>query len=182
MVLVGRNVCGNYDEPTPETWFYRQGPAKTMRRTSYPRHPLSTYQIVKGHAAFADLTKGWDEDALDEWQAMGVGQDGDLLLGRRYWGGAFYGLTKDDTALLRRYLRSWRRFDWFGARSWLYAQGLHAAVHQRKPLTCQEVPPRGSGGYSHWHCQRRRGHGGDHQFNNYKWTPGEPVRHEPAVA
>jgi hypothetical protein len=59
-------------------------------------------------------------------------------------------------------------------RSWLYTQGLHAAVHTKKPFACQAAPPRGSGGYSHWHCGLKRRHAGPHRYNNYEWDPTKP--------
>jgi len=95
----------------------------------------------------------------------------------RYWGGNFYGLRACDVALLRRYLRMWRRLDWFGLRSWLYAQGLHAAVHRKKPGACNAVPPHGHGGYDHWYCQRKRRHDGLHRVNSYVWgeIAGQPL-------
>lgn len=169
MTLVGNCVGGNYDAPSPPTWWYRHGPPTRMWRTKYPRHPLSTFQVVTDYAQFRKLTEGLNEDQMYEWQAIYVDQDGELSLGRRYWGGKFYGMPACDVALLRRYLRMWRRLDWFGLRSWIYSQALHAAVHQRKPFTCQEIPPRGSGGYDHWHCQQPRRHGGLHRFNSYEW-------------
>lgn len=88
-------------------------------------------------------------------------------------------VTMSDAALLRRYLRMWHRLDWYGLRSWLYAQALHSAVHERKPFSCQAVPPRGTGGYDHWHCQLRRRHDGMHRFNNYVWgdVGGEDLGH-----
>lgn len=178
MILVGTNVGGNYNSPEPKTWWYRLGPPTHMWRTKYPRHPLSTYQVVTDYSEFCKLTEGLNEDEMYKWQAFCVNQDGELILGHRYWGGNFYGLTMNDAALLRRYLRMWRRLDWFGLRSWLYAQALHSAVHERKPFSCAAVPPRGSGGY-HWHCQLRKRHDGMHRFNNYVWgdVGGEDIGH-----
>lgn len=181
MILVGTSVGGNYAEPTPPTWWYRQGPAKSMARTGFPLHPLSTYEIITDYETFSERTGGLNEDQMHEWQAICVDQDGDLILGHRYWGGNFYSLSKSDTALLRRYLRMWRRLDWFGLRSWLYKQALHAAVHQRKPFACHAVPSKGSGGYDHWHCTQRRRHPGRHQFNNYLWDDDASVEHVPAA-
>lgn len=71
--------------------------------------------------------------------------------------------------ILSKWLRRWRRHDWWGVRSWLYAQGLHATVYKRKPLSCGQPPPKGQGGYSHWLCQLRRGHDGLHRFHSYQW-------------
>lgn len=179
MTLVGTCVGGNYNSPEPKTWWYRLGPPRHMWRTKYPRHPLSTYQVVTDYSEFCKLTEGLNEDEMYKWQAFCINQDGELILGHRFWGGNFYGLTKADAALLRRYLRMWHRLDWYGLRSWIYAQALHAAVHERKPFSCQAVPPRGSGGYDHWHCQMRRRHDGMHRFNNYVWgdVGGEDIGH-----
>jgi len=179
MILVGTCRGGNYDAPSPPTWWYRLGPPKPMWRTKWPRHPLSTFQVVTDYEEFHRLTEGLNEDQMYEWQAICVDQDDELQLGHRYWGGNFYGLRKWDVALLRRYLRMCRRHDWFGLRSWLYGQALHAAVHQRKPFTCQATPPRNSGGYDHWHCTLRRRHDGMHRFNNYMWgeVGGEEIGH-----
>lgn len=170
MILTGTDDGGNWSEPEPPTWWYRFGEPKRMARTGYPRHPLSTIQVVKDYETFRALTDGLNEDEMYKWKAICVNQDGALHLGHQYWGKQFFDLNKYEVALLRRYLRMWRRLDWFGLRSWLYHQGLHAAVHRRKPRSCQAVPPRGTGGYSHWHCQEKRRHKGDHRFNNYTWA------------
>lgn len=169
MILTGTCVGGNYDSPRPGTWWYRLGPAKRMWRTKYPRHPLSSYQVVKSWEQFRDLTVGLNEDQMYEWQAIGLSQDDELHLGHQFWGGTFYGLTAWDTALLRRYLRQWHRKNWWGLRSWLYSQALHAHVHRAKPFSCKAVPPRDSGGYSHWRCQLKRRHDGLHRVNSYVW-------------
>lgn len=185
MILVGTCVGGNYDEPEPATWFYRKGEPKRMWRTGYPRHPLSTFEVITDYSTFRERTAGLNEDEMYEWQAIGLNQDGELILGHRYWGGNFYGLNRWDQALLRKYLRRWHRKNWWGLRSWLYSQALHAAVHRRKPFTCQAVPPRGSGGYDHWYCTLKRKHDGLHQFNTYKWgdVGGEAIfAHVPEVA
>lgn len=183
MILVGTNVGGNYDEPSPPTWFYRQGEPARMWRTKYPRHPLSTYEVITDYATFRERTEGNNEDEMYQWQAIYVNSDGELSLGHRYWGGSFYGMTKADVALLRRYLRRWHRSDWWGLRSWIYSQALHAAVHRRVPFTCQATPPPNTGGYSHWYCQLKRGHDGFHRLNNYVWgeVDGDvfPTTHAP---
>ena len=179
MILTGSDFGGNWSEPEPPTWWYRRGPAKTMRRTGFPRHPVSTFQIVTDYDEFRRLTEGLNEDGMYEWNALNVNQDGALHLGHQYWGGTFYDLPKDEVALLRRYLRMWHRLDWFGLRSWLYLQGLHAAVDRRKPFACNVTPPKGTGGYSHWHCGEKRRHKGDHRYNNYVW-PGGNARVESA--
>lgn len=70
---------------------------------------------------------------------------------------------------------------WFGLRRWVYYKALHAAVQQKIPFTCQQVPPPNSGGYSHWHCQLRRKHLGEHRFHSYTWSAGS-VQHSPISA
>lgn len=169
LVLFGDCEGGNYGDPKPETWWYRRGECKRMWRTNYPRYPLSTFEVITDYATFKKRTEGLNGDQMDEWQAIYVDQDGELCLGHRWWGGAFYGMREDEVALLRRYLRRWRRHTWWGLRSWICCQALHAAVHCKKPGSCQAVPPKGSGGYSHWHCQLKRNHDGLHRFNNMTW-------------
>ena len=177
MVIVGRDWGGNWDDPRPETWWYKRGPSKPMWRTKYPRHGVKSFTVLTEWEAMRGATEGLNEDEMYEWQAIGVNQDGDLHLGHQYWGGAFHELRRDEWPLLRRWLRHAHRRDWYGLRSWLYAQGLHAAVHRKKPWTCQTQPPPGQGGYDHWYCQLPRNHDGMHRFNNYRWgdVGGETV-------
>jgi hypothetical protein len=177
MILVGRDEGGNWSEPRPGAWWYRHGDAKRMVRTGYPIHPPSTYEVITDYETLRTLTEGLNEDEMYPWRAIYVDTDGALQLGRNYWGGTFYGLNKADLFLLRRYLRAWRRLDWFGLRSWLFSQALHAAVHRKKPGACNQVPTPAHGGYSHWACQLKRGHDGMHRFNAYTWgeIDGEPI-------
>lgn len=186
MVLTGSDMGGNWQEPKPPTWWYRSGEPKRMWRTGYPRNTRSTFLVVTDYDEFKARTEGLNEDDMYAWSAITVDQDGELILGKRYWGGSFYGLRQGEVALLRRYLRMWHRLDWFGARSWLYSQGLHAAVYRKKPRTCQAVPPKGQGGYDHWFCMLPRRHDGMHRFRNYVWgdVGGEEVSvvHQPTDA
>ena len=177
MIVVGQDQGGNWSSPEPPTWYYRLGPAKRMWHTGYPRHPLSTFEVITDYSAFRERTAGMNEDQLYEWSAINTNQDGDLHLGHQYWGQQFYGLNHWEVALLRRYLRKWHRLDWYGARSWLYSLALNAAVDRKRPGACNVTPPRGSGGYSHWHCEAKRRHAGDHRFGNYIW-PGGTARVE----
>lgn len=181
MILVGMDFGGNWSEPEPPTWYYRLGPPKRMWRTHYPRHPLSTFQVVTDYDEFRRLTEGLNEDQMYEWKALNTNQDGELHLGHQYWGKSFYGLSQAEVALLRRYLRMWHRLDWFGLRSWLYSQALHAAVHRKAPRTCQVTPARGTGGYSHWYCGLPRRHDGPHRYVNYTWDgdPEHRVEYDP---
>lgn len=59
---------------------------------------------------------------------------------------------------------------WLGLRRWIYYKALHGAVHQKVPFTCQQVPPKFSGGYSHWYCQLRKRHSGDHRYRAMTWS------------
>lgn len=171
MALVGQDDGGNWSEPEPATWWYRLGTPRRQWRTGYPAHPLGSIEIITDYATFRARTDGLNEDQLEEWQAICVDQDSQLILGRMFWGRPFFGLSRWEVALLRRYLRAWRRRDWFGLRTWLYVHALHAAVHRRRPFTCQATPPRGSGGYQHWYCtEKRNHHHTPHRAGNYIWT------------
>lgn len=92
------------------------------------------------------------------------------------------GLNRQQVRLfIRWYLWDHKvKAQWFGLRRWIYFKALTAAVHDKKPFSCQLVPERGSGGYSHWHCQERKWHKGDHRYNNYIWPgPGSRVEYAP---
>lgn len=187
MILVGQDFGGNWVEYSPPTWWYRHGTPKRMFRTGYPRHPLSTFEVIKDdYSAFRERTDGLNEDQKYEWKAIGTSQDGELHLGRMYWGNSFYGLTRWEMRLLHRYLWACRWRSWFGLRNWLYSLALHEAVDHKAPFKCNATPPPGSGGYSHWHCQQKRRHVGLHRFNNMSWgeLDGEqfPVTHAPPVS
>lgn len=182
MALVGQDFGGSWSEPSPPTWYYRVGTGKRMWRTGFPIHPVSTFEVIKTYDEFRAITGGMDKDHIIDagWKAMSASQDGELHLGWQYWGHGFYGLTDWECRLLAKYLRHWRRLDWYGARSWLYKLGLNAAVDQRRPFTCQATPPKDSGGYSHWHCDQKRRHDGPHRFRNYVWwETGGRVQHVP---
>lgn len=174
MILVGQDFGGNWSEPQHPTWWYKRVHGKPMWRTGYPR---SDFQIVTSYSEFRSLTEGLNEDGMYEWKAISTSQAGELHLGHQYWGGNFYGLPRDEWALVGRWLRVARRNDWWGLRSWLYSQALHAAVYRRKPFACNASPPKGQGGYSHWLCHLKRRHDGMHRFNNYVWgdIDGEPI-------
>lgn len=72
------------------------------------------------------------------------------------------------------------RAQWFGLRRWAYYKALHAAVERKVPFTCQQAPPPNSGGYSHWHCELKRKHVGDHRFRAMTWGTGKVV-HSPVA-
>lgn len=181
MVLAGENICGNWSEPEPPTWFYRYREPKRMAFTGYPRHPLSTIEVVTSYTEFRTLTGWLNEDQLGEWKAVSANQDGDLHLGRQFWGGGFYGLDRWEARLVAKYLRSFQRRTLWGLRPWLYTLGLHASVHRKRPFRCHVQPPRGSGGYEHWYCEAPRRHTGPHRFGSYEWSGirGENVQHVP---
>lgn len=168
-IIVGQNDGGTWREPFPPTWWYRRGDPTRMWRTGYPKHRRRNFQIVTDYAEIKTLTTGLNEDQMYEWQAININQDGELQLGHRYWGGTFYGLRSDEWWLVARYLRRYRHRTLWGLRNWLFTHALHATVHRRKPFTCQATPPKGSGGYSHWHCTLRRNHDGLHRYANYVW-------------
>lgn len=129
---------------------------------------------------YADVRQNPD----GEWRILDVQDDGHTVMFGN-WGGrtTFYGWSRRELALFRRW-DFWEcrvRGEWLGLRRWIYFKGLHAAVHQRIPFTCQQVPPRGTGGYDHWHCQERGKHT-IHRFNNYRWREdGTRVEHEPVA-
>ena len=69
---------------------------------------------------------------------------------------------------------------WFGLRRWVYYKALHWAVNAHSPFACGVVPEKGSGGYSHWHCDQRKLHRGPHRYRNYIWPgPGSRVEYAP---
>ena len=172
MTLVGENNSGNFDSPELRTVWYRQGQTVRMWRTGYQTHPPRSYEIIDNYRDFRGATRHLDEnsDEHHEWRAISTSQDGDLHLGRQFWGGDFYGLDQWETELLRRHLNRERRRNWFGFRSWLYSQALESAVNRRKPFACQKVPPLGSGGYTHWHCELPKRHTGPHRYKSVEWT------------
>lgn len=178
--LTGSDFGGNYQNPKPPTWWYRLGPPKRMAITGFRRHPLSTVEVITDYATFTALTQGLNEDQMYEWKAICINQDGVLHLGHQYWGGSFHGLVPCEVKLMRRYLRMWRRLDWYGLRTWLYLQGIHASVHRKRPFSCKATPAKGSGGYDHWHCQLKRRHTGSHSYNAMQWTEGGQVERLPA--
>ena len=169
MIVTGSDWGGgNWSEPEPPVWYYRMVPGKRQWRTGYPtRRP----QIVKTYDEFMSITEGINKDSYEhyEWRAICTSQDNELHIGRMYWGGNFYGLTYGEMRVLVRWLMRWEAINWFGLRTWLHKQGLHAAVETRKPFACNQSPPKGAGGYSHWLCHKKRGHEDPHSTGNYEW-------------
>lgn len=160
MIATGTCVGGNYQPPHPSSLWYRfEG--RNLR-------------VLHSYAEYRKAVEG----AEDDWHWIGCNQDGELTLGY-YESGGFYGLSQSEQRLLLRYMLRWRLADWFGLRSWLYCKALHSAVHQRIPFRCQATPPKGSGGYDHWHCQEPKRHAGPHRFNNYEWDGRHNVKFAP---
>lgn len=166
MTLVGQYRTGSYDVPRGRDMWWRTGDNDGTLTKTY---------------RYADVRDRPDAD----WRVFDVQDEGgSVMLG--WWGDriTFYGLDRRELAMFRRW-DFWEcrvRGEWFGVRRWLYLKGLHAAVHQRIPFTCQQTPPRGSGGYDHWHCEIRGKHD-EHRYRNYTWTDSRveyaPVTHEP---
>jgi len=182
MILTGTDFCGNWAEPEAPTWWYKLEAPKRMFKTRYPIHPLSTFKVIKNYDAFMALTEDLNEDKMYEWQAFNVSQDRELQVGHMYWGGRFFGMTRWEVRLLVKYLRMVRRHDWYGLRTWLYAQGLHATVYKKKPFSCGAAPEPGSGGYDHWLCQLKKRHKGEHKCGNYVWGELDGVKYSYNVA
>lgn len=164
MVLFGQYGTGDYEAPRGRDLWYR-----------FDNENEAHGRIITTHR-YADVR------ALPnaEWKILDVQDDGGTVM--MGWYGdriTFYGLSRRELALFR----SWdfwecrARAEWFGLRRWLYYKGLHAAVHLKKPFTCQAVPPRGSGGYSHWYCELHGKHT-EHRYRAYTWT-GARVQHNP---
>lgn len=153
MTLVGRAWCGSYAAPQPPTIWYRFTGPKSI-------------EVVRSYDEYRRRTK----DAEDDWKFMAVREEGSEFRTGYYQSERFDGLSRVEVRLLVRYLFRWALSDWFGVRTWLYFRALHSAVYQRRPFSCQAVPPKGSGGYDHWLCQERRRHSGPHRFNMNRWN------------
>lgn len=157
MALVGRDDTGSWSPPRPRDLWFRKVDGKLQTTHHY-----------------ADVRDNPSED----WRIFDSQNDGfEIVIG--YWPapGTHGNIHRsgidgrDEIALFRRWmLTEWAVSEWFGLRRWLYYKGLHAAIHQRKPFTCKAVPPHGSGGYDHWHCQEPKRHAGPHRFRNYAWS------------
>lgn len=171
MVLTGSDFGGNWSEPEPPTWWYR---AKSIHRRRITNYPFRKFIVVKDYSTFCSMTTGLNEDQMDEWQAIGVDQDGELILGHIYWGGRFHSLPVGEWHILLRWLLRWQFTNWFGLRTRIYEIGLYNKVHRRRRGRCNVVPPRGPGGYDHWHCTKRKGHDGGHRFQSYVWDDSSP--------
>lgn len=170
MTLVGRNWCGNWSEPKPPDIWYRQGPSKLRRGKA-----RTTWVVVRSYDEYLRQV----EQGHQDWKCIQV-QDGGWTLAMGYYDSMnFYGLTRSEVPILLRFLVRWALTDWLGIRRWLYFRALRAAVNRKVPFRCQATPPKGTGGYSHWHCSEKKRHAGPHRFNNYTWTDGDHVEYAP---
>lgn len=161
MILVGEYRSGSYETPRGRDLWYRFEDENEARG-----------RIITTHD-YADVRRTRGEDV--SWRIFDVQDDGHTVkLG--FYGDHIehFGISRRELALFRRW-DFWEcraRAEWFGLRRWLYHRALHAAVHLKKPFACNLTPPRGSGGYSHWHCEMRGKHT-THRFRNYTWSEGE---------
>jgi len=183
MELVGRDVCGNMDPPRGEDMWWAHADYVEGAEASW----LADFEKRSGCYITWDYAKV-RETAEVNWNIFDLQDDGyTVVIGR--WpnrpedGGRIQPLYP--TLSMRRsavrlflywYLVEHKlKAQWLGVRPWIYYKALHASVHERVPFACQKVPPRGSGGYDHWHCSLRRRHSGEHRFRNYTWTDGADV-------
>lgn len=168
MILTGDYRTGSYETPRGRDMWYRfDGENESRGRIITTRD-------------YADVRATAGQDV--SWRIFDVQDDGHTVkLG--WWGEQIthYGLSRREMQLFRRW-DFWEcrvRGEWFGLRRWLYHRGLHAAVDLRKPFACNITPPRGTGGYSHWHCELRGRHQ-VHRFRNYTWAGGNArVQYDP---
>lgn len=153
MELIGRANHGSYDPPRGRDMWYRNDPDSG--------HLVTTY-------SYNDLG---DKPTESDWKIFDVQDDGHTIK-MGYYGGGFYGLDRREQRMfLRWYLIECKlRGEWLGLRRWAYYKALHAAVQFKVPFTCQRVPSKDSGGYSHWYCQLPRKHTGPHRVHNYRWS------------
>jgi len=188
MWLVGRNDSGSSGIPRGrDMWWvpadhvegiYASWLADVEQRNGC--YVTTSYSVVK------DAPVGWNIfDLQDDGHTIVIGrwpsseEDGGHI--QKIVGG----MNRQQVRLfLRWYLWDHKaKAQWFGLRHWIYFKALHAAVNQKVPFACQRTPDKGAGGYSHWHCQRRKFHKGAHRFVNYTWAgPGARVQHDPAEA
>lgn len=119
------------------------------------------------------------------WHYFNVQDDGAVLIPGSVFGGkggVNYGLGRAPARVLVRYVvvEWWLKANWFGLRPWLYYRGLHRKVDMRRPFRCNQRPAKNSGGYSHWACELKRRHSGDHRTRSYTWNEQGRTTYEPA--
>lgn len=164
MILVGRkDGAAEYGVPRPRDLYVRRLPDGRLARTY-------DWRVVRESMA---------AEREPDWLVFDCQNDGFAFAVRWAVDGTLSGVDGRGMRLLllRWLLVTWARDEWLGARRWIYYRALHSAVHERIPFTCQKVPPPGSGGYSHWHCQVRGRHA-VHRFHAYMWSDG-PVQYAP---
>jgi hypothetical protein len=182
MALTGRYDAGNWSPPrVRDMWFrmdYEYGDGRKAKPTRSRIVTTNDYSEVRAR-----------NDG--EWRIFDSQDDGHtIVIG--YWPhpddkGNIHRTGLDGRAEQRLFLRwmLWEglvKAEWFGLRRWLYYRALHAAVERKIPFRCQVTPPPGSGGYRHWHCDRKKRHTGDHRFVNYTWAGGNAkVRFDPVI-
>ncbi|KSU52886.1 hypothetical protein [Microbacterium enclense] len=171
MVLVGQFRTGSYDTPRGRDLWYRFEAENEHRG-----------RIIKTRT-YANVRATREQDF--SWRIFDVQDDGHTVKVGHYGGQiTHFGLSRREMKLFRRW-DFWEcrvRGEWFGLRRWLYHLGLHHHVDLRKPFACNATPKRGSGGYSHWHCELRGRHE-VHRFRNYTWPGGTArVEYDPIPA
>lgn len=169
MILIGRYDSGDWGMPRVRDLWFRKDTDGTLVKTR-------DYTQVR-------------ESNDGEWQIFDGQDDGHtIIIG--HWphpdsNGQIYrtGLNgRDEIRLFARWLiwDGWVKAEWFGIRRWLYIQALRNAVEPYIPFTCRVTPEKGAGGYTHWHCDLRPWHKGEHRYRNYTWAgPGYRVAYDP---
>lgn len=173
MVLVGRYDSGDWGPPrVRDLWFRKEYVGKHQR-----------FETTRDSAVVRERNDG-------EWRIFD-GQDDGHTIEIGFWphpdspNGQIHRTGLDGRGEIQLFARwliwdGWIKAEWFGLRRWLYYRGLHNAVEPYVPFTCRVVPERGSGGYTHWHCDLRPRHKGDHRYRNYTWPgPGTRVQYAP---
>lgn len=170
MTLVGDYRTGSYDTPRGRDLWYRFADENEARGRIITTHDYADVRATAGQDVSWRIF-----DVQDDGHTVKIGFYGDRI--------QHYGISRRELALFRRrdFWECRARGEWFGLRRWLYFKALHAAVHLKKPFACNVVPPRGTGGYSHWHCEERGKHD-VHRFRAYTWADGEKVQHAPLDA
>lgn len=189
MTLVGRADCGSWGVPRGRDLYLRNEWTYPLRAGLTAADAKA--QAVRHRQVTRDAMTAWDGAKRgEEWRTFDWQDDGTTLrIGSLGDDGRIHdsGIQgREELRLFRRWLLwdSWAKAEWFGLRPWLYYRGLHRAVDHREWLSCGLTPPRGSGGYSHWHCTlrrplwfiltgRRTQHPGPHRFLNYTWWEGD---------
>lgn len=169
MILLGREDDGRFDNVprVRDLWF---------------RHENGRLVTTRDYAEVRARNDG-------EWKVFDSQNDGfEVVIG--WWPDEHGPITRtgldgrDEQRLFLRWFvwEGWIKAEWCGLRRRLYYRALHAAVHQKIPFACQQVPAPDSGGYSHWHCELRRKHDGPHRYRGCTWNDRERVQFTPKAA